>query len=197
MDDAARRLRRRLLAALGSTRVEANGRSWDPGLPPGRLLTLPGKGELFVREHRPPGTTGPPVLLLHGWSWSLDVNYFGVMPELVAAGIPFVGHDQRGHGRGLASGRPFEIEDVAEDAAALLDFLGIEKVIVCGYSLGGPVGLHLALARPDLVAGLVLAATALSYRQSLRDRTVWRLIAAGAPLARLGFGRSISRATSV
>lgn len=86
---------------------------------------------------------------------------------------------------------PFEIEDLAADAAAVLDQLGIDQVVVCGYSLGGPVGLHLALAHPDRVAGLVITGAALSYRQSLRDRSVWRLIAAAEPLARLGVGSSM------
>ncbi|MFG1644544.1 alpha/beta fold hydrolase [Amycolatopsis sp. NPDC049252] len=132
------------------------------------------------------------MLLLHGWSWSLDVNYFGVMPRLVADRVGFLGYDQRGHGRGLPADRPFEIEDLAADALALLDLLGIGKVIVSGYSLGGPVALHLALSHPDRVAGLALAATALNYRQTLRDRTVWRVLTAATPLARLGVGSSIS-----
>ncbi|MFI5588402.1 alpha/beta fold hydrolase [Amycolatopsis sp. NPDC051758] len=192
MDEAVRAMRRRLFAALGPTRAPMSGRSSVPSLPVGRLVTLPGRGEVFVRDHRPAGAIDPPVLLLHGWSWSLDVNYFGVMPGLVADRVGFVGYDQRGHGRGLPADRPFEIEDLAADALALLDLLGVGKVLVCGYSLGGPVGLHLALARPDRVAGLVLAATALNYRQTLRDRTVWRVLTAATPLARLGIGSSIS-----
>lgn len=192
MDDAVRAMRHRLIAALGPTRVPVDDRRWAPSLPPGRLLTLPGRGELFVRDHRPAHAVGPPVLLLHGWSWSLDVNYFGVMPGFVAGHTAFVGYDQRGHGRGLRADRPFDIEDLAADASALLDLLGIEKVIVCGYSLGGPVGLHLALAHPDRVAGLVLAATSLNYRQTFRDRTVWRLLTATTPLTRIGLGSSIS-----
>lgn len=192
MDEAVRTLRKRLFAALGPTRAPASDPTSVPSLPQGRLLTLPGRGELFVRDHRPADAVDPPVLLLHGWSWSLDVNYFGVMPRLVADRVGFLGYDQRGHGRGLPADRPFEIEDLAADALALLDLLGIGKVIVCGYSLGGPVGLHLALSCPDRVAGLVLAATALNYRQTLRDRTVWRVLTAATPLARLGLGASMS-----
>lgn len=191
MDGAVPSMRRRLVGALGSTRGPATGPAWTPALPPGRLLGLPGRGAVFVREHRPAAATGPPVLLLHGWTWSLDVNYFAVMPALAAAGIPFIGFDQRGHGRGLPAGRPFGIGDLAVDAVAVLDRLGVAEAVVCGYSLGGPVGLHLALAHPDRVAGLVLAGAALGYRQSVRDRTVWRLLAAAAPLARLGVGSSM------
>ncbi len=191
MNGAVPGLGRRFIGALGSIRGPASPRLWTPVLPPGRRIVLPGRGEAFVRDHRPAGVAGPPVLLLHGWTWSLDVNYFAVMPELVAAGIPFVGFDQRGHGRGLPAGRPFEVADLAADAVAVLDHFGIARVLVCGYSLGGPVGLHLALAHPERVAGMVIAGAALSYRQSLRDRTVWRVLSGAAPLARLGVGSSM------
>src|SRR5581483_11566668 len=62
----------------------------------------------------------------------------------------------------------------------------------CGYSLGGPVGLHLALGHPDRVAGLVLAGTALNYRQWWRDRALWRVLEVMSPLGRIGLGSSVS-----
>lgn len=164
--------------------------SWAPELPPGRTLSLPGRGEVFIRESHA-GSGGVPVLLLHAWTLSLDVNYFGLMPGL-ASRYSFVGLDHRGHGGGLPISGPFTIADCADDVVAVLDELGIDRVVVCGYSLGGPVGLHLALARPDRVAGLVLAATALNYRQWWRDRALWRLLRACTPLARAGLGSSVS-----
>lgn len=154
------------------------------------MLQLPGRGQVFIREGHT-GSGGVPVLLLHAWTLSLDVNYYGLMPG-VAARYPFVGLDHRGHGGGLPVNGPFTITDCAEDVLAVLDELGIDRVVACGYSLGGPVGLHLALAHPDRVAGLVLAGTALNYRQCWRDRTLWRILRSMTPLARVGLGSSIS-----
>jgi pimeloyl-ACP methyl ester carboxylesterase len=71
--------------------------------------------------------------------------------------------DHHGHGRGPQRERRFRIEDSADDQAALLDALGIDEVIVCGYSLGGPIGLELARRHPERVAGLVLQATAMYF----------------------------------
>jgi 3-oxoadipate enol-lactonase len=154
------------------------------------MLPLPGRGPVFIRESHS-GAGGLPVLLLHGLSLSLDVNYYGVMPAL-APRYPFVGLDHRGHGGGLPISGPFSIADCADDVLAVLDELGLDRVVVCGFSLGGPIGLHLALARPDRVAGLVLAATALNYQQWWRDRAFWLMMGAMTPLARLGLGSSVS-----
>ncbi|WP_250291120.1 alpha/beta fold hydrolase [Frankia sp. CiP1_Cm_nod1] len=125
-----------------------------------------------------------PVLLLHGWTWSLDVNFFGLLPPL-SQRHPIVGLDQRGHGRGLPIAGEFSIADCAEDVIAVLDVLNIDRVIVCGFSLGGLVGTHMALAHPQRVAGLVLTACALNYRQNRRDRLLWTTLATAAPLALL------------
>ena len=46
--------------------------------------------------------------------------------------------DHRGHGRGIRSRRPFRLEDCADDAAALIDELGLGPVTAVGYSMGGP-----------------------------------------------------------
>ncbi|MBE8517041.1 alpha/beta fold hydrolase [Amycolatopsis sp. H6(2020)] len=101
---------------------------------------------MFARENvRADPKRGWPVLLLHGWTLSLDTNFFGLLPDL-ARRYPFAGFDQRGHGRTLLDTGDFTIPDLAADAVVVLDELGIEKAIVCGFSLGGPVGLHLAVA---------------------------------------------------
>jgi 3-oxoadipate enol-lactonase len=155
------------------------------------MLTLPGRGQVFIRHSDAASATGVPVLLLHGWTLSLDVNFFGVMPGL-ATRHPFIGIDQRGHGRGLRISGPFDIEDCADDVLAVLDALDVERVVVCGFSLGGPVGMHLALAHPDRVAGMVFTATALNYRQWWRDRMAWRVLNAAGPMTRLKLGSSIS-----
>lgn len=143
-----------------------------PDLPEGRLLTLPGRGELFFRQH----TGGPdgarPVLLLHGWTASADLQFWSLYDRL-GRRHPFVAPDHRGHGRGLRTTAPFQLEDAADDAAALVEALGLGPVLVVGYSMGGPIALLLARRHPHLVAGLVLQATALEFSSTRRERSRW------------------------
>jgi 3-oxoadipate enol-lactonase len=87
-------------------------------LPPGRAVLVPGRGELFVRDS---GGDGPPVLLLHGWMFSADTNWFTVYGPLQAAGYRVIALDHRGHGRGLRTPDEFRLVDCAADAAALLE----------------------------------------------------------------------------
>lgn len=146
-----------------------------PPLPPGRVVAVPGRGEMFVREQ--PGPAGGPVLLLlHGWTATADLNFFPVYETVGRLGH-VLALDHRGHGRGLCSEEPYSLETVADDAAALLRHLGLGPVVAMGYSMGGPVAMLLWRRHPDLVAGLVLAATALEWRASRGERAAWAVLA--------------------
>jgi len=151
-----------------------------PPLPPGRVVDLPGRGEVFVRDTGTldPEFSGdtpglPPVLLLHGWTVSADLNFFTSFDELSPA-YRVVALDHRGHGRGLRSEQPFSLEDCADDAAALLRHLGLGPAVVVGYSMGGAIALLLCHRHPALVAGIVFSGTALEWQESAKDRLVWR-----------------------
>ncbi len=178
----ARRLRRfarPLQRSVGEAPV-------PPGLPPGRVINLPGRGEVFVRDSggRP---ADPAVLLLHGWSASADLNFFAAY-GLLAESYRVIALDLRGHGRGMRSTEPFSLEDCADDAAALLGQLGVQHVVAVGYSMGGPVALLLARRHPGLVDALVMQATALEWRRTARERMVWRLLSVLELSLRLGTG---------
>jgi pimeloyl-ACP methyl ester carboxylesterase len=171
---AAVRHRARQAAVSGAApRPDAPAAPVPPALLPGRTVNLPGRGEVFVRDS---GGTSPPVLLLHGWTASADTNFFPVYSTL-AESYRVIALDQRGHGRGLESMEPFSLEDCADDAAALLEQLGVGPAVVIGYSMGGPVALLLTRRHPGLVAGLVMQATALEWRYG-RERVVWGLLPA-------------------
>ncbi len=146
-----------------------------PWLPPGEIVRVDGRGEFFIRRHVHPDPDAPTVVLLHGWTASSDLQFLAAY-EALSKVCSFIGIDHRGHGRGLRSLQPFEIEDVADDAAAVARQLGLSRVIALGYSMGGPVALNLARRHPDLVAGLVVQATALEWRATARERIVWRLL---------------------
>jgi len=141
---------------------------WTPSLPPGRSIELAGRGRTFVRElGGPPGA--PTVLLLHGWTASADLNWFRCYSSL-GRDYRVLALDHRGHGRGIRSRRPFRLRDCADDAAALVDELGVGPVVAVGYSMGGPVASLLWRRHPEVVRGLVLCATARSFASRPQER---------------------------
>jgi pimeloyl-ACP methyl ester carboxylesterase len=64
--------------------------------------------------------------------------------------------DPQGHGRTGDADRPLSYDGLADDAAALLAHLGIERADVAGFSMGGATALRLAMRHPDLVRGLAV-----------------------------------------
>ena len=109
--------------------------------------------ELYYEVHG----TGPPLVLIPGLGG--DVRLFaGVLPALAEA-CRVVAFDPRGAGRSEKPDAPDTIDAMADDAAGLLDELGVAGATVVGYSMGGRIALSLALGRPDLAGRLVLAAT--------------------------------------
>ena len=174
---ARRRVRQTVLSA---------GAPLPPALPPGRVVNLPARGEVFVRDSGG-ASASPAVLLLHGWTASADINFFPVYAG-VAESYRVIALDLRGHGRGMRSVEPFSLEDCADDAAAVLDQLGAGRAIVVGYSMGGPVGMLLARRHPERVAALVMQATALEWQRAVRERAIWRLLPVMDLVLRFGAG---------
>lgn len=155
-----------------------------PGIPPGRPVELPGRGTTFVREVRGP-TGAPVVLLLHGWIATAALNWRAVF-EPLGRRYRVVALDHRGHGRGVRTRRRFRLTDCADDAAALLEVLGIERAIAIGYSMGGPVAQLLWQRHPHRVAGLVLCATARNFRGRSRAGIAELVLPAVVPGLALG-----------
>jgi pimeloyl-ACP methyl ester carboxylesterase len=165
-----------------------------PPLPPGRKVVLPGRGTTFVRElPGPPGA--PTVLLLHGWTATADLTWFAAY-EPLGEHYRVLALDNRGHGRGIRNGRRFRLEDCADDAAALLRVLGVDRVIVCGYSLGGPIASLLWRRHPEIVAGLVLCATAARFAHSRAGRARLDLLGSLGAAARFVPGSVAAAATA-
>jgi pimeloyl-ACP methyl ester carboxylesterase len=153
-------------------------------------VLLPGRGEVFVRGSGEGPHAAPPVLLLHGWTVSADLNFFAVYGEL-AGRHRVVALDHRGHGRGMRSRTPFSLEECADDAAALLGELGLGPVIAVGFSMGGPIAMLLHHRHPDLVAGMVFCSTALEWKASARERILWRGVSLLEVALRSGTGEGI------
>jgi pimeloyl-ACP methyl ester carboxylesterase len=96
---------------------------------------------------------GRPLILLHGGLGSGEM--FGpVLPQL-AERHQVVVPDLQGHGRTADIDRPIDIRLMADDIAALIDHLGLDKPDVVGYSLGGGVAVQVAVRHPHKVRRLV------------------------------------------
>jgi pimeloyl-ACP methyl ester carboxylesterase len=139
-------------------------------MPPARTLLVPGRGELFLRDT---GGDGPPVMLLHGWLASADLNWCGAYAALIEAGYRVLAIDHRGHGRGLRPLVPFRLTDCAADAAAALRALDVAPALVVGYSMGGAIAQLVARDHPDVASGVVVSGTA-QHWQDPETRRIWR-----------------------
>jgi 3-oxoadipate enol-lactonase len=156
-----------------------------PKLPPGAVVWVPERGDVFVRYVAgPPGA--PTVLLLHGWMASADLNWLGTFQAL-AGHYHVLAMDLRGHGRGIRTSEDFTLEDCVEDAAGLVRELDLRDVIVGGYSMGGLIALMLAREHPELVRGLILVASSAElcrtgHRRAMRPYADLLSLAARVPV---------------
>jgi pimeloyl-ACP methyl ester carboxylesterase len=108
--------------------------------------------------------TGRPMILLHGGLGSGEM--FGPTLPQLAERHQVILPDLQGHGRTADIDRPIDIRLMADDIAALIDHLGLDKPDVVGYSLGGGVALFTAVKHPDKVRRLV-AASAHAWRSAI------------------------------
>lgn len=103
------------------------------------------------------GSSGSPLILLHGGFGSWEM--FGPNLELLAEKHRVIGVDLQSHGHTPAARRAMTFEAMADDIAALIAKLGLGRVAVMGFSLGGGVALRTAIQHPDVVDRLVLVST--------------------------------------
>jgi pimeloyl-ACP methyl ester carboxylesterase len=129
--------------------------------------------ELAYVDRMPDEGTAEPVLLIHGFASSADVNWVapGWMKVLSEAGYRPIALDNRGHGRSSRSYDPqdYRVGLMAGDAAALLDHLGIARAHVMGYSMGARISAFMALAHPDRVATLVFGGLGIGMVEGVGD----------------------------
>ena len=102
------------------------------------------------------GSGGTPLLLLHGGLFNIDLQFGPLLPGL-AAGRQVIATDFQGHGRTNDLDRPLASADLASDVIGLLRHLEVPQVDVFGFSVGGAVGLHLAIRNPEVVRKLVVS----------------------------------------
>ena len=106
--------------------------------------------------------TGRPLILLHGGLGSGEM--FGPALPKLAADHQVIAVDLQGHGRTADIDRPITVQAMADDIAALITHLGLDRPDVVGYSLGGGVAFWTAVKHPELVGKLVVVSV--NFRRS-------------------------------
>ena len=110
---------------------------------------------LFVEEHG----QGDPLVLVHAGLLSSG-SWAGVVP-LLAESFRVITFDNRGHGRSTNPSGALTYEQIADDTAALIEALGLERPFVGGWSDGGEVALQLGLRHPGRARALIAGGTSL------------------------------------
>ena len=102
--------------------------------------------------------TGEPLVLLHGGLTTIDASFGQVIPTF-AASRQVIAIEQQAHGHTADIDRPLTFEQMADDTAATLEQIGIERADFFGYSDGGNVAIGIAIRHPELVRKVVVAGT--------------------------------------
>jgi len=116
---------------------------------PGTVASADGV-EIAYTAHR---LDSPTLVLVHGWM--CDQGYWGEQVPVLAEGFGVVTVDLAGHGASGTDRGQWTIGSLGDDVVAVVDQLGLERVIVVGHSMGGLVGLDVARKRPGTVIGVI------------------------------------------
>jgi 2-succinyl-6-hydroxy-2,4-cyclohexadiene-1-carboxylate synthase len=109
-----------------------------------------------LRLHVTRSGTGPPLVLLHGFTGSTET--WAPLCASLGARFTTIAVDLPGHGRSSTPTDParFALSRFADDILSVLDALGVTRAAVLGYSLGGRAALRFALRHPARTAALML-----------------------------------------
>lgn len=99
--------------------------------------------------------SGQPLVLLPGAY--MTIAAMGALAPQLAETRRVIAVELQGHGHTADIERPLRFESLADDVAALIQYLGLERADILGFSLGGGVALQTAIRRPDVVRKLALA----------------------------------------
>jgi pimeloyl-ACP methyl ester carboxylesterase len=112
--------------------------------------------QLYYELHGPADSGKPPLVLLHGGGDTIETSFGHVLP-ILARSRRIIAFEQQGYGHTAdIIERPFTFEQSADDTAALLAHLGVERADLMGFSNGGTIALQVAIRHPRCVRKLVL-----------------------------------------
>jgi pimeloyl-ACP methyl ester carboxylesterase len=98
--------------------------------------------------------SGEPLVLLHGSYMTISNNWTGWIGEFSKT-RKVIAVEMQGHGRTADINRDFSYENLADDIAAMLDYLKIKQADLLGYSMGGGVAMQVAIRHPEKVRKVV------------------------------------------
>ena len=122
------------------------------------------------------GTGEPALVLVH--CWSCDRHLWDAVVPRLARDRRVVTLDLAGHGASGRDRKDWTMPAFGEDVRAVVDALGLRKVILVGHSMGGPVILEAARLLPGRVVGLVPVDTGLNVEKTSTPEEVAGLMAA-------------------
>jgi pimeloyl-ACP methyl ester carboxylesterase len=112
---------------------------------------------IYFEIHGNADAAHKPLLLLHGGGDTIKTSFGHILPEL-SRHRQIIAFEQQGYGHTAdIADRPFSFEQSADDTAALLNYLHIEKADLFGFSNGGTIVLQVAIRHPNVVRKLVVA----------------------------------------
>src|SRR6267143_2764672 len=101
---------------------------------------------------------GRPLVVLNGFA-ATSADWDPSFIDRLASSNELILLDNRGIGRSIDNGQPFDIAKLADDAARVIEMLGIERVDVLGWSMGGFIAQTLAVQQPGRINKLILLST--------------------------------------
>ncbi|MCF8607846.1 alpha/beta hydrolase [Gordonia sp. HY442] len=164
------------------TRLPTSVRIQQVDVPDGRMLHLPGRGTTFITDTPGPTDDAPAILLLHAVSTTGRLTWFPSIGPL-SKRFRVITMDQRLHGRGIHTDS-FTLHDCADDAAAVLDELGIDSAMIAGFSMGSLVAQRVWRQHSDRVGGLVLCASSDRMQSRVTERLFHQSVGASVRAAR-------------
>jgi pimeloyl-ACP methyl ester carboxylesterase len=135
-----------VFTVLLSTAVPAEGQKPTTGYAPVNGL------KMYYEIHG--SGSGEPLVLLHGSFMTITNNWTGWLGEL-SKKRKIIAVEMQGHGRTADIDRNFSYENLADDIAAMLDYLKIKQADLLGYSLGAGVAMQVAIRHPEKVRKVV------------------------------------------
>lgn len=145
-------------------------------LPSCRTPKTKGSPELHYLVHEPRHATEPKHVLVLSHALGCDLSMWKVLADTLAHDCRVITYDHRGHGQSEVLPGAYSMQDLADDAARLIQHTQSAPVVWIGISMGGMVGQELALRYPSLVSALIIANSTSRYPQEAQTNWQQRII---------------------
>ncbi|HEX6198893.1 MAG TPA: alpha/beta fold hydrolase, partial [Thermoanaerobaculia bacterium] len=133
-------------------------------------------GVPIVYEVRGPAeAAGPALVFVH--CWACDRTYWREQVDVFGADHRVVTLDLAGHGESGAGRETWTVTGLAGDVRAVVEALGLERVILIGHSMGGPVSLEAARLMPERVEAVVAVDTLHQAEMAIPEEQVTQMVA--------------------